>query len=40
MNTLSAKAKFKMGQFESLKQIFSKFVGQFDLKVKVKVTSF
>ena len=32
MDSLSVKAKFQMGQFESLKQIFSLFVGQFDLK--------
>ena len=35
---LSVKAKFQLGQFKSLKQIFSKFVGQFDFEVKV--TSF
>ena len=32
MNSLSAKAKFQMGQIKSLKQIFCKFVGQFDLE--------
>ena len=32
MDSLSVKAKFQMGQFKSLKQIFSKFVGQFDLE--------
>ena len=32
MNSLSVKAKFHIGQFKSLKQIFSKFEGQFDLE--------
>ena len=32
INSLSEKAKFHMGQFKSLKQIFSKFVDQFDLE--------
>ena len=32
MNSLSVKAKFQMGQFKSLKQTSSKFVGQFDLE--------
>ena len=32
MNSVSVKAKFRMGQFKSLKQIFSEFVGQFDLE--------
>ena len=32
MNSLSVKAKFQMGQFESLKQIFFKFEGQFYLE--------
>ena len=32
MNSLSTKAKFEMGQFKSLKQVFSKFVCQFDLE--------
>ena len=27
----NVKAKFQIGQLKSLKQIFSKFVGQFDL---------
>ena len=40
MNHLSVKAKFQIGQFKSLKQIFCKFEGKFDLKVKVKVTRF
>ena len=40
MNSLSVKAKFQMGQFKNLKQIFCKFVGQSDFKAKVKVTSF
>ena len=40
MNSLSVKAKFQIGQFKSLKQIFCKFEGQFDLEVTVKVTSF
>ena len=31
MNSLSVKTKFQIGQFKSLKQIFCKFVGQFDL---------
>ena len=31
MNSLGVKANFQMGQFESLKQIFPYFVGQFDL---------
>ena len=35
MNSSRAKAKFQIGQFKSLKQIFCKFEGQFDLKVKV-----
>ena len=29
MNSLSVKAKFQIGQFKSLKQIFCKFEGQF-----------
>ena len=32
MNSLSVKAKYQIGQFESLKQIFCKFVGQSDLQ--------
>ena len=32
MNSLSVKAKIQMCQFKSLKQIFCKFVGQFDLE--------
>ena len=32
MNSLSVKAKFQIGQFRSLKQIFYKFEGQFDLE--------
>ena len=32
MNSLSVKAKFQMGQFKSLKQIFCKFVGQSDIE--------
>ena len=32
MNNLSVKAKFKIGQFKSLKQIFCKFEGQFDIE--------
>ena len=32
MNILSVKAKFQIGQFKSLKQIFCKFEGQFDLE--------
>ena len=39
MNSLSVKTNSK-GQFKSLKLIFPKFVGQFDLKVKVKVKVF
>ena len=31
MNSLSVKAKFQIGQFKSLKQIFCKFEGQSDL---------
>ena len=30
MNSISVKAKFPIGQFKSLKQIFCKFRGQFD----------
>ena len=40
MNSLSIKAKFQIDQCKSLKQIFYKFGGQFDLEVKVKVTIF
>ena len=32
MNSLSVKAKYQIGQFKSLKQIFYKFEGQFDLE--------
>ena len=32
MNSLSVKAKFKIGQFKGLKQVFCKFEGQFDLE--------
>ena len=32
MNSLNVKAKFPIGQFKSLKQIFCKFVGQSDLE--------
>ena len=32
MNSLSVKAKFQIGQFENVKQIFSPFVGKFDFK--------
>ena len=32
MNSLSVTAKFQIGQFRSLKQIFYKFEGQFDLE--------
>ena len=32
MNCLSVKAKFQIGQFLCLKQIFCKFEGQFDLE--------
>ena len=32
MNSFSVKAKFQIGQFKSLKQIFCKFEGQFDLQ--------
>ena len=40
MNSLSVKAKFQIDQFKSLKQIFCKFEGQFDLQVKVMVRIF
>ena len=32
MNSLSVKAEFQIGQFKSLKQIFCKFEGHFDLE--------
>ena len=32
MNSLSVKAKFQIGQFKSVKQIYCKFVGQYDLE--------
>ena len=32
MNSLNVKAKFQIGQFKSLKQIFCKFVGQSNLE--------
>ena len=32
MNSLSVKAKYQIGSFKSLKQIFCKFVGQSDLE--------
>ena len=32
MNSLSVKAKFQIGKFKSLKQIFCKFEGQFDIE--------
>ena len=32
MNSFSVKAEFQIGQFKSLKQIFSKFLDQFDLE--------
>ena len=32
MNSLNVKAKFQIGQFKSLKQIFCKFEGQFDIE--------
>ena len=32
MNSLSVKAKLQIGQLKSLKQIFCKFVGQFDIE--------
>ena len=32
MNSLSVKVKFQIGQFESFKQIFCKFEGQFDIE--------
>ena len=32
MNSLSVKAKYQIGSFKSLKQIFCQFVGQSDLE--------
>ena len=32
LNSLNVKTKFQIGQFKSLKQIFCKFEGQFDLE--------
>ena len=32
MDSLTVEAKFQIGQFKSLKQIFCKSEGQFDLK--------
>ena len=32
MNSLSVKAKFQIGKFKCLKQIFCKFEGQFDIE--------
>ena len=32
MNSLNVKAKFQIDQFKSLKQIFYKFEGQFNLE--------
>ena len=32
MNSLGVKAKYQIGPFNSLKQIFCKFVGQSDLE--------
>ena len=34
MNSLRVKAKFQISQFKSLKQIFPKSVGQFELEGK------
>ena len=36
----SVKAKFQIGQFKSLKQIFCKFEGQFDLEGQGQVHKF
>ena len=35
MKSFSVKAKFQIGQFQSLKQIFCKFEGQFDTEGQV-----
>ena len=39
MNSLSVKAKFQLGQFKRLKQIFCKFEGQFDLEGQGQINS-